>query len=304
MWGSTASRRASGQSDVGLEGQPEEGDADGAHAVVAVVLLHRFHDLPGDPFGFGIVDFTGGADEAGLFRGAVHDEPRIDGNAVTADAGAGLQDIHAGVVIGQTDEFPDVDLETVADDGQFVGKGDSGVAGGVFGELAHFRGAGVGEEQFPLDEDTIDLGRTAGAVQREAADDAVVGDQLFDHLAGQDALGAVGNVDVEGFGGIRAGEPEVGHGDEEGVGRAGSEGRRQPVAAHGGMHDGVELRLDDVNASGGDGADDAVVDIDAGNFDAAGGEHGGGRQADVAETDNTDVVGLHGAESFLIVLLV
>src|SRR5215207_6806716 len=52
----------------------------------------------------GQVDLARGANQAGELRLGVHDEPRVDRDAVAADAGSGRQDIDARVQVGELDE--------------------------------------------------------------------------------------------------------------------------------------------------------------------------------------------------------
>lgn len=113
-----------------------------------------------------------------------------------AHAGAGLQDVDARVAVGQADQFPHIDVELVADDGQLVGKSDVDVAEAVFGELAHFCRAGVGDDAFALHEGFVQAYGRFGAARGQAADHAIVLHQLLQHLPGQHALGAVGDADV------------------------------------------------------------------------------------------------------------
>ena len=39
------------------------------------------------------------------------DEPGVDGDAMAADAGAGPQDVDAGMPVGEVDHLPDIDVE-------------------------------------------------------------------------------------------------------------------------------------------------------------------------------------------------
>jgi hypothetical protein len=73
--------------DVRLEGEAEAGD-DG-------ILARGGADLRDDVVRLGVIDLAGGAEKAGLRRRGVDDEPRVDRDAVSADAGAGLKDLHA-----------------------------------------------------------------------------------------------------------------------------------------------------------------------------------------------------------------
>ena len=78
--------------DIRFEGEAEAGD-DGVQAGGGA-------DLSDDVMRLGVIDLTGCADEARFGGSGVDDEPRVDGDTVSADAGAGLQDLHARVAIG------------------------------------------------------------------------------------------------------------------------------------------------------------------------------------------------------------
>ena len=114
-----------------------------------------------------VVDLARGADQPGLLGRGVDDEPRIDGDAVAADARARLQDVDARVAVGEPDHLPDVDAELVADHRQLVGEGDVDVAVGVLDELGHLGGARRRcDAGSPRHEDAVELG---GALPRSAA---------------------------------------------------------------------------------------------------------------------------------------
>ena len=68
------------------------------------------------------------------------DEPRVDRDAVSADADAGGMHVHSGVAVGKLDELEHVDAEPVADLAELVGIGDVDVAERVFRQLAHLGG--------------------------------------------------------------------------------------------------------------------------------------------------------------------
>lgn len=100
------------------------------------------------------------------------------------------------MVIGQPDEFPDAHVQLVTDDGQLVGVGDIDVAEGVLGQFAHFRGAGIGGQNFPGNEVAVELGGSAGGRLVDAPDDTVVFHQFFHDLPRQHAFRAVGHKET------------------------------------------------------------------------------------------------------------
>lgn len=67
----------------------------------------RFH-LFDNPFRLMVVDLASGADQTRLLRVLRHDKPRVDGDAVAADARARLQDIDARMAVCRADQLPDV----------------------------------------------------------------------------------------------------------------------------------------------------------------------------------------------------
>lgn len=131
---------------------------------------------------------------------------------------AWLQDVDARVLVGQLDELPDVDAQLVADQRQLVRESDVDVAERVLGELGHLGGAGVGEMQVGLAEGRVERPGALGGRRGEAADDAVIGDELLHHASGQHPLGRVGVLDAGqlGAGGGDAGSHMLG-----GAGRRG-----------------------------------------------------------------------------------
>lgn len=72
--------------DVGLERQSHQGDG----GTLFSMLANRGADMLDHPLGLAKVDGTGLADQLGMFRIAVDNEPRIDRDAVPPHTDAGL----------------------------------------------------------------------------------------------------------------------------------------------------------------------------------------------------------------------
>jgi hypothetical protein len=100
-------------------------------------------DLGEDAGGARVVDAAGGLDQRGVGRRGGGDEPRVDRDAVAADAGAGAEDLHARVAVGQADHLPYVEAEARAHVGELVGEGDVDVAEGVLRELGQLGDLGA-----------------------------------------------------------------------------------------------------------------------------------------------------------------
>ena len=139
----------------------------------------------------GVIDLAGRAQEAGFGRRSVDDEPRVDRDAMSTDPRTRLEDLHARMTICEADEFPDVDAELIADERELIGEGDIHVAEGVLGQLGELGRASVGQEDLRGAEGGVEIAGLFGGGWSQSTTDAVIGDELFEHLAREDALGAV-----------------------------------------------------------------------------------------------------------------
>ena len=290
--------------NVGFERQAEAGDGWGSES------FRPSADALDDVVRLAIVDFTCNAYKAGLFGGGVDDEPGVDGDAVSADAGAGLQDVDAGVAVGEIDQFPDVDPEFVADQREFVGVGDVDVAVGVFGEFAEFGGARMGGEAGAFDEGFVEPCGGFGAAGGHAADDSVVADEFLEDVAGQDAFGAVGDLNVGVvFLLLREGEIRALGGEPGGefFGRADGAGgfENDEVAGFeyrgdefGGGFDVAEVGLVVFGEGGGDGDQEGVRGFGlGGGFEVAGADGGSHDDVEVG-FDDVDLALVDGVDGF------
>lgn len=99
----------------------------------------------------------GETDEVGRLGVVADQEPRVDRDAVAADARAGVEDVHARVLVGDADDLGDVHAADAADLGELVGEGDVHRAEGVLDDLGHLGGADVGDGDLALAEAGVDL---------------------------------------------------------------------------------------------------------------------------------------------------
>ena len=177
--------------DVRLERQAHQGD-DRSPAMLPGEVPGGSGHFPRAPGCLAVVGLPGGRDHPGLLREGGGQEIRIDGDAVPADAAAGVQDVYARMPVGQADEFPDVDPRLVADERQLVGEGNLDVPAGIFRQFAHLGGPGRRRVELTLDETAVEgLGSLRGGLV-DAPDDPVIVDQFVDDVAGQDPFRTVG----------------------------------------------------------------------------------------------------------------
>jgi len=179
--------------DVLLVGEAVEADA----AVVGdAVLLHNLVDALEHEDGLIVVGLHRLVNDLGQLGIVADEEPGIDADAVAAYAGTGLEDVYARVHIADADDLIDIHIVVTADAAELVGKGDVDGAVGVLDHLGHLGRADVGDDDLALAEGgvvTLDLLADLLGV---GTDGAVVVQQFIDHIAGDDALGSVDEVDV------------------------------------------------------------------------------------------------------------
>lgn len=92
--------------DVGLEAHAEHGDL--------CTGLHIARDAVSDPCGLAVVDQARLIDQRRDILEFLVDEPRIDGDAVSADADAGRVDIDARVAVGKLDELEHTSIPSLS----------------------------------------------------------------------------------------------------------------------------------------------------------------------------------------------
>ena len=250
--------------DVLLIGKAVDADLGG---IGDAALRHNLVGPVHDVLGHGGVGLKGEADEVGRLGVVAYQEPRVDRDAVAADARAGVEDVHARVLVRDADDLGDVHAADAADLGELVGEGDVHRTEGVLYNLGHLGGADVGDGDLALAEAGVDLRHGLAHLGIVGADGAVVVQQLVDHVARNDALGGVDEPDV-----LAAGLCEQrAHEAVDGVGRDGGLDyehgalRRDLEDGLAGRHDvaGVDL-LVELIVGRGDRDDVSVADLVAG----------------------------------------
>ena len=136
------------------------------------------------------------ADEVCGLRVIAHQEPRVDGNAVTANAGAGLQDVYARVLVGDADDLRHIHAADAADLGELIGEGDVDRAEGVLDDLGHLGSADVGHTGFALTEGCVNLSNLLAHLGIVRTNRTVVVQQLENHVTRDDALRSVHELNV------------------------------------------------------------------------------------------------------------
>lgn len=223
-------------------------------------LVRAVHDV----LGHARVGLQREADEVRRLGVVADQEPRVDRDAVAADARAGVKDVDARVLVRDADNLCDVHAADAADLGELVGEGDVDRAEGVLDDLSHLGGADVGDRDLALAETGVDLGHGLAHLGVVGADGAVVVQQLIDHVARDDALGGVDEPDVlaTGLGEQRAHEAVDGVGRHGGLDDEHGTLRRDLENGLAGSHDiaGVDLLVELVVGRG-DRDDVGVADL-------------------------------------------
>jgi len=165
-----------------------------AAAVGDAVLLHYLVNAIEDEFRLAVVGLHAFVDDLREGRIVANEEPRIDRDAMPADAGARLEDVHARVHVADADDLVHIHIVVPADAGEFVRECDVDRAEGVLHDLGHFRGADVRDNDFALAKCGVVLLDLLADGSVVGADRAVVVQEFVDHVAGDDALGGVDEV--------------------------------------------------------------------------------------------------------------
>src|SRR3546814_1514777 len=95
--------------DIRLEGQAQAGNLSARHAVDHPRRIFK------NMIDLCVIHFTSGTDETRVLRVAMNDEPRVHSDAMPSNAWAGLQDIHPGMPIGESDHFPHIQIKAIGD---------------------------------------------------------------------------------------------------------------------------------------------------------------------------------------------
>src|SRR5690606_7735955 len=98
-----------------------------------IKLRDSLANLFDDPAWFFLIHFAGRPYQAALLGGSIDHKPWVDSDAMTTHPGAGLENVYPRVMVGESNEFPDINAEMMADHGKFVGKCDVHITKRIFG---------------------------------------------------------------------------------------------------------------------------------------------------------------------------
>ena len=116
---------------------------------------------------------------------------------MTSDAGAGVKGMESkGLALGRSNDIPQVDIEFVAEAGHLVHQGNVDMAVRVFEKFGHLRLARPLGGHDRVDESTIKSGSHGGAGSGMATDDLGRVAHAKGGVAGVNALGTKGQVEV------------------------------------------------------------------------------------------------------------
>ena len=174
------------------------GQAVQAHAAVVRDVM-RFHDLVDalqHEHRLVVVGLHALVDHLGQLRIVSDQEPGIHADAVATHAGAGLQDVHARVHIADPDDLVYIHIVVTADTAQLVCKCNVHGTVGVLDHLGHLCRTDVRHHDLSLAERCIVALHLLANLLAVCANRAVVVQQFVNHVAGDDALGGVDQVEV------------------------------------------------------------------------------------------------------------
>src|SRR5215471_2428780 len=157
--------------DVGLVGDAQHEDGRATHRSPAIIERTR-HEVD-DVLGHGAVDLVGKGDELRLIARETNlpgQIERIDGDAVPADPGAGIEGHEPeGLGRGRIDDLPGVDADFPTRESKLVGEGDVDAAEGVLEKLGGLGDAGARGLEHAGRDVAIETGHEFGAAWGDAA---------------------------------------------------------------------------------------------------------------------------------------
>ena len=179
--------------DVLLVGETIEADTT---VVGDIVLLHDLVDAVEDELRLRVVGLHALINHLGETRIITYKEPRIDGDAMTTYARTWLKDVHAWVHVTNLDDLIHVHIVVTTDTCEFVGKCNVHGSEGVLNNLGHLCGANVSNDDFALAEASIILLYLLSYLAAVGTDGTIVVQQFIDHIAGDDTLRSMHEMDV------------------------------------------------------------------------------------------------------------
>lgn len=185
--------------DIGFVSESEEEDAGAVEGFF--VGVEGLGDLLHDVVGHTGVDFAGEFDEAGVhfdFAGLPGEVERVDGDAVSAKAGAGIEG-HVAERLGGggVDDVPHVDVHLVEDHLEFVDEGDVDGAEDVFREFGGLGDTAVADGVNVVDGEGIEFDAALEAGGGVAAHDFGDGADGVVLASGVFPFGGEGEMEVD-----------------------------------------------------------------------------------------------------------
>ena len=167
-----------------------------AACIRQAVFVHNLPDAVEYECRHTVIGLHGFVDHLRQGRIIADQEPRVNGNAVSADTRAGLKDVYAGMHVTDTDDFIYIHIVMPADLRQFVGESDVHSAEGVFHDLGHFSCTDIRHGDFALAEGGVQITNHIAHMVVIRADGAVVMQELINHITGDDPLRSMNQPDI------------------------------------------------------------------------------------------------------------
>ena len=160
------------------------------------MLLHNFVDALEDEDGLVVVGLHRLVNDLRELGIVAHKEPGIDADAVAAHAGTGLEDVHTGVHIANADDLIYIHIVMTTDAAELVCKSYIHSAICVFYNFGHLSRADVSDDDLALAEGGVVALDLFADLLGVGSDSAIVVQQLIDHIARDDTLRGVDEVDI------------------------------------------------------------------------------------------------------------
>ena len=160
------------------------------------LFLHNLVDTIQHEIRHAVIGLHGLIDNLGQRGIVTNKKPRINADAMTANARTRLQNVYARMHIADLDDFIDIHVVMAADLRQLVCKGNIDCTESILNDLGHLSSTDVGNNDLALAERRIELLHLFTDSLVICADGAVVVQQFVDHVARDDALRSMDKVDI------------------------------------------------------------------------------------------------------------
>ena len=143
-----------------------------------------------------VIDLSGCQNDVGKSRIIAYQEPRINGNAVAANARSRSQNVDTGMLVGNPDNLIHIHIIGAADLRQLIGKCNVDITEGILYYLGHLCGTNIRYHDLSLTERAVQSFYFFTDLRAVCTNRTGIMFQLIYHISRNDTLRCVYQIDV------------------------------------------------------------------------------------------------------------